>query len=416
MRAVVLHDPSVYKEINDDCIVYHDDVDKFKENADKSQTNSRQIADSAKPDTKQTQTRHKADTKQTQSRHQVDTKQTPSRHEADTKQTRVSTSTRHEPDTNQAQTETRTRHEPDTNQTQEEVYRELYTLTGLQKILLIEIVRLCNERHSSNTGKVSSKHFQNILIAEQYSANSVKTCLYRLMGKGIITRLDFKMGVNAYSVYAVTEVVKNSWRAILESDTNQTQTRHKLKHEPDTNQTRVSTSTRHEPDTTPSPINNNNIYKLIIKSEELKKYGISDLDIKRILDKDVEPNILKRSFDEFDFDIQTNGIKPTEGSTHKQMFVGIMMNKGCYSTRGKQSYTTLKERSRAAGLKVAKDYYNRLQSMQDEILEVKLKTWLLQTSPEEIENIIPADARKFKGSREAAIRSYFIENIFKGGC
>lgn len=79
-------------------------------------------------------------------------------------------------------------------------------LGGLQKKALLYIVDDCKTEGTLHTSPITNEFLRNLLNTD---INSVKTTIYRLVNKGLIGRMEGKRGNGGYSVFYITETVRN---------------------------------------------------------------------------------------------------------------------------------------------------------------------------------------------------------------
>jgi len=79
-------------------------------------------------------------------------------------------------------------------------------LGGLQKKALLYIVDDCKTEGTLHTSPITNEFLRNLLNTDMYS---VKTTIYRLVNKGLIGRMEGKRGNGGYSIFYITETVRN---------------------------------------------------------------------------------------------------------------------------------------------------------------------------------------------------------------
>lgn len=89
----------------------------------------------------------------------------------------------------------------------EESFKNTKLLVGLQKKALFYIVENCKLGGVLYTSPITNEFFKNLLNTD---TNSVKTTIQRLVNKGIIKRKEGKKGNGGYTVFSITEAVRNS--------------------------------------------------------------------------------------------------------------------------------------------------------------------------------------------------------------
>jgi hypothetical protein len=79
-------------------------------------------------------------------------------------------------------------------------------LGGLQKKALLYIVDDCKTEGTLHTSPITNEFLRNLLNTD---IHSVKTTIYRLVKKGLIGRMEGKRGNGGYSIFYITETVRN---------------------------------------------------------------------------------------------------------------------------------------------------------------------------------------------------------------
>jgi predicted transcriptional regulator len=79
-------------------------------------------------------------------------------------------------------------------------------LSGLQKKALFYIVDDCKTEGKLHTSPITNEFLRNLLNTD---INSVKTTIYRLVKKELIGRMEGKRGNGGYSIFYITETVRN---------------------------------------------------------------------------------------------------------------------------------------------------------------------------------------------------------------
>jgi hypothetical protein len=293
-----------------------------------------------KPDTNGTQMEHKPNTNGTQMEHKPNTNGTQMEHKWNTNLTQME----HKPDTNGTQT----RHKWNTK-------HNIFSLTGIQKQLLIFLYLSCKKSCPHITEEFSLANIANTL---KIRPGSVKNSLRRLEEKHFIKNVMFKNGRGGWSKF---ELPDNIFRDLLESemehklDTNLTQTRHKL----DTNAPLSSSSyiTTTTTDLNPEwDFDVTNFEKFGFTKSHLRQL----MSLNKISAKDIEQSLI-----EFSYDLENNFL-PNIKTSKINMLMGLF--------RAGQTYTSGNYRTEQEQL--IKLMVERAEKRKKALFDEKLMAWI----------------------------------------
>lgn len=306
------------------------------------------------------------------------------------------------------------------NSEKNSVLEKINRLCGLQRKLLIYIVENCKSRGLLHTTTITNETLRQLLNTDP---DSVKTTVQRLINKFFICRERGKRGKGGFSIFTITELVRNG---IIESERqlnigNQLGNQlvnaisKQLENNWQTNkETTLSSSS--------SSIDNINITTtteipdnwLDIDLEEGKNFGFTKNHLIQLYKQgDLDPQMVQDSIEHFAFDLEHNGKAKEIKTNPLSYFMGIVRRVGVYNAP--ENYESPKAKALRMYLEKKKTEQKQRAAIEKEFLNNAFQEWQDGISEEEKNKIIPEDVKRMniKAPRIAALRSYFEKIIWQ---
>ena len=284
-------------------------------------------------------------------------------------------------------------------------FEAIDSLSELQLIIASYIIQNAINHGGLITGKMKGNDFCNLLISNGYQASGFKKTIARLVHeKGVFQRHKGQLGPGGFQRFKICPLVRSAYLNTYSSVVK------RVDPSTDMRRQRVDKESRQRVDLINSSSFNN---ITTIKYGLIEKIGFGEGHVKQLQKAGFDPDVINMSIEHLAYGIKSGKTKHREDSDFLELFMSVMMkNEGQFNPPS--GFKTAEERAMEFKLQQSKNKLENLEKMRKEQQDIELKAWLLQTPPQEIEDIVPANVRKIEGARKAAIRSHFIKNIFKG--
>jgi len=316
------------------------------------------------------------------------------------------------------------------------INRDLYSITGVPKLILFFLAKLCLEGGSRITPPINFSYLKETLSIS--SNEVVRVNIYRLIKKGLLRKIEHKSGKGGYQILAIEDHIYKDLiqhMSSMDSVTSSVTTRnsnsvtnqnsshahnsvtnsvtHPLSSSSSSFNTNKDTNTNNE-DNINDP-NQQNIFGLpeewmSINYERLKDFGFGTTQLKQLYKLEIYTSEdIQEYIDRLDYDIVHNDKSFRSGLLNG--FMGILRKGDGYSPPN--GYESPMEQSLREELEQKKIHLDRIRNMENELFIISYETWIIEIPVEELEKVDGYVAGMPKFAKEGILKAYFKNNIFK---
>ena len=298
-------------------------------------------------------------------------------------------------------------------------------LCGLQRKLLFYIVEDCKSIGLLHTMPITNESLRILLNTD---AHSVKTTVQRLTKKGMVNRKEGKSGRGGYTIFTISESVRN---AVIETHgqlsiskqlVNQLVNANgkQLVNNWETNGITSALSSSSSIDLKTTTTNSNPARELpegwiAVEYSLLANIGFTQTHLLQLSKlESLEPSIVQDSIYHFAFDLKHNNKPPSIKGDPLNYFMGIVSKRGAYTAPSNyidpilevmNSYHKTKEQSEKQKAEV-----------EQKVQEIEFKNWHDNLSDSEIGELLPEEIRNStspNASFKQTLKTQFLKKYYR---
>jgi hypothetical protein len=316
------------------------------------------------------------------------------------------------------------------------INKDLYSLTGVPKLILYFLAKLCLEGGSRVTPPINFSFLKESL---NISSNEVvRVNIYRLIKKGLIRKIDHKTGKGGFQILAIEDHIykdliqhMSSISSVTDSVTpynSNSVTNHKSSHAQHsvTNSVTSSLSSSSSSINTNKETNTNNDDRLndpnqqnifglpedwmSIDYERVKQFGFGTTQLKQLYKLEFySAEDIQEYIDRLDYDTVHNDKTFRSGMLNG--FMGILRKGDGYSPP--KGYESPMEQALREELEQKKRHLDKIKNMENELFETSYETWVIESSEDDFEKIEGYSSDMRQAFKDGLLKTHFKNNIFK---